>query len=103
MNPIHCGQVSHIAEVAEEVLLVVMVVLHIMVMMAETEGQTAVLELCLKRALHLRWVMEEAVANMAALKGVQHDSTHRQKEAVLHIMVLVAAVVLNTPMNIKST
>ena len=98
MNPIHCGQVSRIAEVAAEALLVVIMRLEKEVMMAEMEGQMAVPELVINMAIGVLLVPKEAVAHMAALKELLRQAGHWQVEAVLHIMVLVAAVVLNITM-----
>ena len=98
MNPIHCGQESRIAEVAAEALLVVTMRLAKELMMAEMEGQMAVPELSLKLAVSVILVTEEAVAHMAALKELLRQACHWQVETVLHIMVLVAAVVLNITM-----
>lgn len=99
MNPIHCGQVSRIAEVAAEALLVVIMRLSKEVVMVEMEGQMAVPELIINRMpIWVVLVTEEAVAHMAVLKELLRQTGHWQVEAVLHIMVLVAVVVLNITM-----
>lgn len=78
--------------------MVVIMMLEKEVMMVEMEGQMAVPELILKMAVGVILVTKEAVAHMAALKELLRQAGHWQVEAVLHIMVLVAAVVLNITM-----
>ena len=76
MNPIHCEQVSRIAEVAAEALLVVTMVLSKELMMAEMEGQMVVPELSLNISVWVVLVPEEAVAHMAALRGLLRQTCH---------------------------